>query len=143
MKPHNPDSLHGQVTSPGQPIGPHVDAANWSPPAERSLGDLETDGHSPQISTSNADLQEAAAHLDDVEFEQVDLARRYDIQGEIGQGGMGVAYQAIERSLRRPVAIKRLKPELVANRRALPRFHSEAVAVAALSHEDVVRIEVE
>lgn len=136
MKPNNPDSLHGQVTSPGQHIGPVASR----PPVDRSLGELETAGHSPQISTSNPDLQEAAEHLDDVEFEQVDLARLYDIQGEIGQGGMGVVYRAIERSMRRPVAIKRLKPELVANRRALARFHSEAIAVAALSHENIVRI---
>ena len=91
-------------------------------------------------SNSIADLQAAAEGLEEVEFEFVELSRHYELQDELGQGGMGVVHRAIERQLRRPVAIKRLKPELVVNRRALARFQSEALAVATLTHENIVRI---
>ena len=91
-------------------------------------------------STSSADLEAAADDLIEVEFEFVELSRHYDVQGELGQGGMGVVYRAFDRQLQRPVAIKRLKPELVANRRALARFLSEALAVASLRHENIVQI---
>ncbi len=91
-------------------------------------------------SNSIADLQAAAEGLEEVEFEFVELSRHYELQDEIGRGGMGVVHRAFELQLQRPVAIKRLKSELVDNRRALARFQSEALAVAALRHENIVQI---
>ena len=125
------DTTSGRGTLP--PVTPVLGAG--------SVPDSTFSGQSTHSgSTSFADLQAAADDLDEVEFEFVDLSRHYEMQGELGQGGMGVVYRAFDRQLQRPVAIKRLKPDLVANRRALARFQSEALAVASLRHENIVQI---
>ena len=58
----------------------------------------------------------------------------------LGRGGMGQVYLAQQKSLKRNVAIKMLRPELAANRTALQRFQAEAQAVARLSHANIVQI---
>lgn len=61
----------------------------------------------------------------------------YRIVKEIGSGGMGVVYQALDTRLGRSVAIKVL-PEHIANDQAYRRrFESEARAVASLSHPHI------
>lgn len=58
----------------------------------------------------------------------------------IGRGGMGQVYLAEQKSLKRKVAIKMLRPELAANRTSLLRFRAEAEAVARLSHANIVQV---
>jgi serine/threonine-protein kinase len=58
----------------------------------------------------------------------------------LGRGGMGRVYLAEQKSLKRKVAIKMLRPELAANRTALQRFYIEAQAVARLNHANIVQI---
>jgi serine/threonine protein kinase len=63
----------------------------------------------------------------------------YDILGEIGRGGMGVVYKGRHRTLKRLAAIKVLRQgEGTAEERQ--RFLTEARAVAALNHPNIVRI---
>jgi len=59
---------------------------------------------------------------------------------QIGAGGMGQVYLARQKSLKREVAVKILKPELAANRQALLRFRAEAEAVARINHANIVQI---
>ena len=40
------------------------------------------------------------------------LIGRYSLEGEIGRGGMGIVYRALEGRLDRPVALKLLPPDL-------------------------------
>ena len=75
---------------------------------------------------------------DDVEV--VDLAGRYSILGPLGQGGMGTVLLAMDNRLGRKVAIKRISGEAAANRMAVARFLSEARAIAALNHPNIVQI---
>ena len=63
--------------------------------------------------------------------------RRYRILSELGRGGMGVVYRALDESLQREVALKVLSPELVADPELHRRFLQEARAAAALSHPGV------
>ncbi len=63
--------------------------------------------------------------------------RRYRILSELGRGGMGVVYRALDESLQREVALKLLSPELVADPELHRRFLQEARAAAALSHPGV------
>jgi tetratricopeptide (TPR) repeat protein len=61
----------------------------------------------------------------------------YEILNRLGRGGMGVVYLARQLRLNRRVALKRLQPR---GERALARARTEAEALAALHHPNIVQI---
>jgi len=65
---------------------------------------------------------------------------RYQIISELGRGGMGVVYKALDPNLERHVAIKCLSEELSQNEIFVARFLREARNVAALNHPNCVRL---
>ena len=64
----------------------------------------------------------------------------YDIEGEIGRGGMAIVYGARDVRLRRRVAVKVLPPELAYRADVKSRFLREAQMSAQLSHPNIVPI---
>src|SRR5688572_29103871 len=68
------------------------------------------------------------------------LGGQYEIDGEIGRGGMAVVYRARDRRLNRAVAIKVLPPELAYDPAIRTRFTREAQTSAQLSHAHIVPI---
>jgi CheY-like chemotaxis protein/tRNA A-37 threonylcarbamoyl transferase component Bud32 len=68
------------------------------------------------------------------------FAGRYEVLGTIGQGGMGMVYRAKDLELEEEVAIKTLRPELVADETVLERFKTEIRLARRISHRNVVRI---
>ncbi len=62
----------------------------------------------------------------------------YRVLGHLGTGGMGVVFEVEDEKLKRPVALKVLRPSLGAGAR--DRFLQEARAAAAIDHENVVTI---
>ncbi len=64
----------------------------------------------------------------------------YEILEPIGAGGMGEVYRALDPRLHREVAIKVLPDRLANDPQALARFESEAKAVAAISHPNILAI---
>ena len=64
----------------------------------------------------------------------------YRIDAKLGEGGMGVVYRAFDTHLDRPVAIKVLPPEAVANPERKRRFVQEAKAASALNHPNIIHI---
>ena len=68
------------------------------------------------------------------------LASTYELDREIGRGGMGIVYKAKDRRLKRSVAIKVLPPELAFRAEIRTRFLREAETAAQLSHPNIVPI---
>jgi serine/threonine-protein kinase len=68
------------------------------------------------------------------------LAHRYRLGARIGRGGMADVFEAYDESLRRPVAIKRLRAEHTEDPDLHRRFAREARAGAQIHHPNVVAI---
>ena len=68
------------------------------------------------------------------------IGEQYEVESEIGRGGMSVVYRARDRRLNRPVAIKVLPPELAFDPAIRARFTREAQTSAHLSHAHIVPI---
>ena len=64
----------------------------------------------------------------------------FELLEEIGQGGMGVVYRALQPSLERFVVLKKIRRELLAEPTMLGRFQREARAAAAVHHQNVVAV---
>jgi serine/threonine protein kinase/Flp pilus assembly protein TadD len=66
-----------------------------------------------------------------------DIGSSYDIEGEIGRGGMATVYRARDLRHNRPVAVKVMSPEIAASM-GTARFLSEISTAAGLSHPNIV-----
>jgi serine/threonine-protein kinase len=64
---------------------------------------------------------------------------KYRIVGQLGRGGMGIVYRALDETLGREVAIKVLNPE-IGDSDVLRRFRAEAVTLARLTHPGIATI---
>ncbi len=69
-----------------------------------------------------------------------ELLSHYRIVEQLGAGGMGVVYRAVDERLRRDVAIKVLPPGTLDSEPARQRFRREAVALSRLSHPRISTI---
>lgn len=67
------------------------------------------------------------------------LNKRYRIEAQLGEGGMGIVYKAHDTLLDRSVAIKFLSPHLFSHD-GLKRFLREAQSAAKLTHPNIVGI---
>src|SRR6516225_876352 len=65
---------------------------------------------------------------------------QYQIEGLLGQGGMGVVYRARDLKLQRPVALKLLPSTLTADPERRKRFILEARAAARISHPAIAQV---
>ncbi len=62
----------------------------------------------------------------------------YKILEEVGRGGMGVVYKAMDIKLERPVAIKFLPPHFSASEESKARFIQEAKTAASINHPHIM-----
>ncbi|GAB4445061.1 MAG: serine/threonine-protein kinase [Chloroflexi bacterium OHK40] len=65
---------------------------------------------------------------------------RYELQAELGRGGMARVYRAVDPVLQRQVAIKVLAAQLSLDPEFVRRFEREATTAANLEHPAIVRI---
>ncbi|HEU0033849.1 MAG TPA: protein kinase [Kofleriaceae bacterium] len=68
------------------------------------------------------------------------MVGEYQIEGPLGEGGMGRVFKAIHPVIAKQAAIKVLHPELSVNRSAVERFVTEARAVNQIGHPNIVDI---
>ncbi len=69
------------------------------------------------------------------------LEGKYHLESRVGQGGMGVVYRARHAYLKTLHAVKIILPDLVGNDPQLvTRFRQEALAAAAIRHQNVVQV---
>ena len=68
------------------------------------------------------------------------LGGRYELRDVLGKGGMGEVRDGWDTRLRRPVAVKLLRPELADSKDLRRRFEAEATVAATLNHPRVVAI---
>lgn len=88
----------------------------------------------------------AAARASALQRRAFDAERRaermgqYTLKRKLGEGGMGEVWLAEHGLLKRPCAVKFIRPELAANASNAARFTREVEAVTALSHTNTVRV---
>ncbi|HEY4217185.1 MAG TPA: protein kinase [Gemmatimonadaceae bacterium] len=68
------------------------------------------------------------------------LAPAYEIESELGRGGMAIVYRGRDTRLKRGVAVKLLPPDLAFRADIRSRFLREAETAARLSHPNIVQI---
>jgi serine/threonine-protein kinase len=68
------------------------------------------------------------------------LADRYELTEPVDQGGMATVWEATDRVLERPVAVKILHEHLADDEGLLDRFRAEATASARLNHPNIVNV---
>ena len=68
------------------------------------------------------------------------FAGKYRIDRVIGEGGMGIVFEAFHTGLQQRVAIKMLRPDVLSNRTVTGRFEREARAAAKLQGPNVAKV---
>ncbi len=68
------------------------------------------------------------------------FARKYQILEQIGKGGMGVVYKALDNEVKEDIAIKILKPEIAQDESIIERFRNELKIARKISHKNVCRM---
>jgi diguanylate cyclase (GGDEF)-like protein len=68
------------------------------------------------------------------------LGGTYRLLHEISSGGMGIVYRGEDLGLRRPVAVKVLRPDQSRSDRSIERFKEEAAILATLRHPNIVQV---
>jgi len=141
---NRPDAtISGNQTANGPPVAVGMSAPGFQESGRSSdsiHGQATSGAAQPGISTAT-DFKSAAEDLAGPDIEVIDLSLRYELHGKIGVGGMGEVYRGSDRRLKnRPVAIKRLKPELARDAKQLQRFVDEAQTIAQLSHAHIVHV---
>ncbi len=129
---HETSPLGGDAATPG--VRPILNAGAGAPPGAPLSG---TDDSSDMMAAVRfADLTGTGAPDSGFPFKFGD----FRIVREAGRGGMGIVYEAVQVSLERRVALKILPPGLLADARAVARFHREARITASLHHPNIVTV---
>ena len=69
-----------------------------------------------------------------------ELLGDFQLIREIGRGGMGVVYEAEQKSLKRHVALKVISALIAGSQKQLKRFRREAESAASLHHSNIVPV---
>jgi serine/threonine protein kinase len=99
-----------------------------------SCGAQVTDPGAATVAVSSAPVDPLLDQL------RAAVAADYEVERELGRGGMAIVYKAREVELRRPVALKVLPPEMAVTPSIAERFKREARLAASLEHPHIVPV---
>jgi tetratricopeptide (TPR) repeat protein len=116
----------------GQAAGPGSRPGVASPDTSASQAGIRAPENPPENPASQPDSNAAASASD--------ASKRYKILQEIGRGGMGVVYKAMDNNLNRVIAIKLLSKSISDNPKAIMRFSAEARSAAQLNNSNIVTL---
>ena len=68
------------------------------------------------------------------------FADRYEIIEELGKGGMGKVYRALDTEVKEEVAVKLIKPEIAQDQVTIERFRNELKVARKVSHRNICRM---
>ena len=68
------------------------------------------------------------------------FASRYEVIGELGKGGMGRVYKALDKEVNEEVAIKLLKPEIASDESTVERFRNELILSRRIAHKNICKM---
>ena len=133
--PDGPSRPKGSATAgfnPGRPLAP-PDA-----PTNGSLVNTDTTPPSASQTAQSEDSYDGEPEEPDLSGQTI--AGRYRVIRRLGEGGMGVVYQAIDERLDKPVALKVLKEDFSKRQDVVARFTQEAKSAARIKHENVLDV---
>src|SRR5262249_25138402 len=116
---------------------PHLPSDERVTLALPSAAPAEVDEHPTLELEAEATVEYADGSQDSVAPPQI---ADYKVLRELGRGGMGVVYQAVQKSLKRTVALKMILAGEHAGPVERRRFHREAEAIARPEHPNIVKI---
>jgi len=112
------------------------EAGDDSDSADSFLRDV---ARAPDMSPGGSTLESSGQALSTLAPGRL-VGGRFRIERKLGEGGMGVVWQAVHAVTRRPVALKVLKRSGEGDARAVQRFLREARAACAVRHPSVVEV---
>lgn len=68
------------------------------------------------------------------------FAGRYQIIEELGKGGMGRVYKAIDKEVNAKIALKLITPEIASDKKTIERFRNELKIARDITHKNVCRM---
>ena len=68
------------------------------------------------------------------------FASRYEVIEEVGKGGMGRVYKALDKEINEEVALKLLKPEIASDESTIERFRNELKFSRKIAHKNVCKM---
>jgi serine/threonine-protein kinase len=125
------------MTTPLQPAGP---LPTRPAPLDTTPYAIPPGGATPPVSASMpATIPEKTADGSEVQTAGRSLGR-YELRGEIAQGGMGVVHRAWDTQVGRLVALKMIRGGVLAQPEEVERFGREAQAVIQLNHPHIIQV---
>ena len=128
----------GEMLTPDEFVRrfPDVDVQSIVDQLRESVPDVDDSSHPMKNSMTVSGDNEQTSAAPSQTLPQV--IGQYEIIGVLGVGGMGTVYHAIHREMRRDVALKTMRPELVNSETMRERFRREVLAAAQLIHPNIV-----
>jgi serine/threonine protein kinase len=127
---------------PGRPVPPRPAPVNETKKSPTPAESFATGDTTPPTSPRDGTPPEGTfgGEPEEPDLSGQTVAGRYRVIRRLGEGGMGVVYQAIDERLEKAVAVKVLKEDFAKRQDVVARFTQEAKSAARIKHENVLDV---